>query len=187
MTRRNGLLSTVSLILTGAIVGLVVVGCGIRPTAVIYGQSAPRGAVTSMILYLLDHGKLHAVARPLPAPVTIDGPSGKIMPFVPAESQALDALLKGPSATEVAGGLTSDIPSGAFGSVERGFDGLTIPVFIKTDRGVSLSQHAVDQIACTVITAQLTDGALETTNLKVMVYDSGDQQRTPQNCPVSTP
>lgn len=189
MTRGKGLLSTVALILAGAIVGLLVAGCGIRPTAVIHGQEAPKGAVTSMILYLLDHGTLHAVARPLPAPPTIDGPSGKISPWVPAESQALDALLQGPSATEAAGGLTSDIPPGAFGYFERpgGFDGTTISLTIKTRQGVALSQHAVDQITCTVITAQLTDGSLDTTRLRVVVHDSGDQSRPPQGCPLQTP
>src|SRR3954453_8011184 len=116
--------------LAGAVVGLLVVGCGIRPTKVIYGQEAPRGAVSSMVVYLIDHNALRAVARPLPATSTVDGPSGKIIPFVPADAQALDALLQGPNATETAGGLTSDIPPNTIGGIIPGDNGAVILVYV---------------------------------------------------------
>jgi hypothetical protein len=188
VTRRNGLLSTAALAVTGAIVGLLVVGCGIRPTGVIHGQGAPQGAVSSMVLYLLDHNTLRAVARPLPPTPTIRPSDGGKIPFVPADTQALDALLQGPTASEAAGGLTSDIPPDAVGGVKHnGEDGGVIPVFVETGEGVSLTQHAVDQIACTVITAQITDGGSSTENLRVAVSDSGETSRPPQKCPLATP
>jgi hypothetical protein len=187
VTRRKGLVSTVALMLAGAVVGLLVVGCGIRPTAVIYGQEAPRGAVSSMVVYLIDHNALRAVARPLPPTSTVDAPSGKIGSFVPADTQALDALLQGPNATEAAGGLTSDIPPDTAGGIIHSDDGGVIVVFIKIGDGGSLTQHAVDQISCTVITAQLTDGTISTSGLRVTVQDNGKRSRTPQKCPLDTP
>ena len=189
MTGRNGLVSLVALVLTGTVVGLIVVGCGIRPTAVIHGQDAPKGAVSSMIVYLLDHGALRAVARPLPAtPTASPDETNKTMPWVSAGTQALNALLQGPTSSEAAGGLTSDVPANVFGTIVRGSssDGSVIQVYIKTD-GTPLTQHAVDQITCTVITAQLTDGNSNTSGFQVAVYDGSNQSRTPQGCPLTTP
>jgi hypothetical protein len=187
VTRGKGLFSTVALAVTGALVGLLVVGCGIQPTGVIYGQGAPQGAVSSMMVYLLDHNTLRAVARPLPPTPTASPNSGKIIPYIPPDVQALNTLLRGPTATEASAGLTSDIPPDAAGDVKPGTGGVIV-VFIKTGEEVSLTQHAVDQIACTVITAQLIDSA--TDNLKafrVTVFDSGNRSRTPQGCPSATP
>ena len=98
MTSRNGLLSTLTLLLVGTLVGVVVAGCGIRPSGVIHGQDAPRGAVNSLIVYLIDHNSLRAVTRPLPATPTSPGF------YVSGGQQALDALLQGPTASEAAGG-----------------------------------------------------------------------------------
>jgi hypothetical protein len=187
VTRRNGLVNTVALMLTGALVGLLVVGCGIRPTGVIYGQGAPTGAVSSMLLYLVDHNTLRPVARPLPVTPTINA-TNKIAPFVPADMQALTALLQGPSAAEAAAGLTSEIPANAVGGVKHTDDPHLILVYVETDAGTSLSQRAVDQIACTVIAAQLIDGITDNEkSLRVQVQDSGDRSWTPQRCPQNTP
>ena len=188
MTRKNGLLSLVSLAVTGAVVGLLVVGCGIRPTAVIHGQGAPQGAVASMVLYLIDHGTLRAVTRPLPPTPTVtpDG-TNKIIPFVGPEEQALNALVQGPNATESAGGLTSEIPSTAFASIGQA-NGNIVDVFVKTPDGASLTGNAVDQIACTVITAHAVNGYSDSgPKFQVVVFDSGSRQRTPRGCPLNTP
>jgi hypothetical protein len=192
VTRRNGLLSTALLTLTGAVVGLLVVGCGIRPTAVIHGQEAPKGAVTSMVLYLLDHGTLRAVARPLPPTATVpaNGMDGKT--YIADDTRALNALLQGPTATEASGGLTSDVPPDLVGFIpHNGDDPGNIIVYIKAGNDVSLTQHAVDQIVCTVITAQVSEGVTtDTHNLKVTVdtvSDRRNQPRPPQKCPLDTP
>lgn len=188
MTRRHGLLSTLTLIATGAVVGLLVVACGIRPSGVILGQEAPHGAVTSLIVYLLDHNSLRAVSRPLPPPVTAkatDGSDGFYYPPGPGQ-QALDQLVKGPTATEAAGGLTSDIPSSAFLSTPSQYDSHVFQVFVKSDQPQPLSQHAVDQIACTMITAVTNTGADHENDYKVQVFD-GVKQWPRQGCPLTTP
>jgi hypothetical protein len=194
VTRRKGLLSTVALAVTGALVGLLVVGCGIRPTGVIHGQSAPQGAVSSMVVYLLDHNTLRAVARPLPPPPSLNPTNKAIPPYVPADTQALNTLLQGPTATEAAAGLTSDIPPNSFGKVihadgsgNHGEDNVIV-VIIETGDEASLTSNAVDQIVCTVITAQLIDGITDSQKaLRVAVYDSGNRSRPPQSCPQNTP
>jgi hypothetical protein len=192
VTRRKGLLSTAALAVTGAIVGLFVVGCGIRPTGVIHGQGAPQGAVSSMVVYLLDHNTLRAVARPLPTSPSINA-TNKVSP-APADTQALNTLLQGPTATEAAAGLTSDIPPNSFGYIIHGDDGgnrgpdNVILVSVKTGDEVSLTHNAVDQIVCTVITAQLIDGITDNDKaLRVAVSDSGNRARPPQGCPQNTP
>ena len=186
MTRRNGLLSTVLLMLTGAVVGLLVVGCGIRPTGVIYGQGAPQGAVSSMLVYLVDHNAVRAVARPLP-PMPTAAEAGKFPTYVPPDAQALTALLAGPTASEAAGGLTSDIPANVFGEIVHDRNGgHTIPVYFKLFDGQRLSQRAVDQIACTVIAAQLIDNGPTETPFTVLVMDGGPP-RDAQGCPLKTP
>ena len=188
MTRRHGLLSTLALIATGAVVGLLVVACGIRPSGVILGQEAPHGAVTSLIVYLLDHNSLRAVSRPLPPPVTAkatDGSDGFYYPPGPGQ-QALDQLAKGPTATEASGGLTSDIPSNTFLSTPSQYDTHLFRVFVKSNQPQPLSQHAVDQIACTMITAVTNSGADHDNDYKVQVFD-GVKQWPSQGCPLTTP
>jgi hypothetical protein len=181
MTRKNGLLSTAALLLVGAIVGAVVAGCGIRPSGVISGQGAPQGAVTSLILYLIDHNALRPVARPLPQSNTADGK------YVSPQQQALDALMQGPTTTEAAGGLTSDIPPNTFAFISQASDNNVLQVFVKSDQRAPFTQHAVDQVACTLITSENNTGAYsETTRFQVQVFD-GIQEWQPQGCPVTTP
>lgn len=192
MTRRNGLVSLVSLAVTGAVVGLLVVGCGIRPTAVIRGQDAPQGAITSLVVYLIDHGTLRAVARPLPpTPTTNPDGTNKVIPYVPPEQQALSELVRGPSATEAAAGMTSEVPNNVFATVGQNqgqSPGNVVPVFVKTASGESLSKHAVDQIACTVITSLAVNSYSDTKpRYQVAVFDSGGEPRPPQGCPLDTP
>jgi hypothetical protein len=189
VTRKSGLLSLVSLALTGAIVGLLVVGCGIRPTGVIPGQDAPTGAITSMIVYLLDHGTLRAVARPLPQTQTAN-PDGtnKITPYVGPEQQALNALIQGPTATEAAAGMSSEVPTSVFGVIAR-TEGNVAEVYVKAPDDGQLTKNAVDQIACTVITAHGVNSYSDNKDVKfqVVVIDSNSRPRPAQGCPLDTP
>jgi len=50
------------------VVGTMVAACGIRPSAVITGRDAPRGAVVSLTVYLLNHDKLRPTSRAASAP-----------------------------------------------------------------------------------------------------------------------
>jgi hypothetical protein len=187
MTRRNGLFSTLSLLVVGAVVGIMVVSCGIRPSVVIHGQGAPRGTVTSLIVYLLDHNTLRAVNRPLPPTSTAPPKSGTVYysPY-PNAQQALDSLLTGPTAAEAAGGLTSDLPSSdAAAYMLADAEGSVFQVWIKTGDGSALSAHAVDQVVCTVAAAFASIDYQSSTGIQVQVFDEGSPKRAPQRCPLT--
>jgi hypothetical protein len=103
---RTGLVSRV---LAAGLVSLVAVaGCGVRPSGVITGGDPPSGAVapgapglasgssaTTIILYLVKDGRLSEVTRP-GAPLS--------------QADTLALLAAGPTARELAQGLTTDIP-----------------------------------------------------------------------------
>jgi hypothetical protein len=181
MTRRHGLLSAATLLLVGALVGAVVAGCGIRPSAVIHGWEAPKGAVTSVIVYMIDHDALRAVSRPLP-PTPAPNKSGYI--FNPQED-ALRLLAQGPTATEAAGGLTSDIPSDTSMATKYSDGGNYVYAFPRT--GQSLTQHAVDQIVCTYVSS-ITNGGGSTEGQPIQVHVVDARKDWPaQKCPVATP
>ena len=188
MTRRNGLLSTIALTIAGGIVAVMVVSCGILPSVVIAGQNAPRGVQTGIIVYLLDHGSLRAVNRPLPT--TTATPDGVIdqIPFPNAQA-ALDSLVAGPTAADTAGGLTSDLPSNgvrAFILQAVQGQGYTYQVFVDKRDGQPLTQHAVDQIACTVSAAFVGTGNLpEYTSVQVQVLENKSEKRPVQACPAT--
>jgi len=185
MTKRSGLLSTLALAVAGAVVATLVVSCGIRPSVVIPGQEAPHGTVTSLIVYLLDHNTLRAVNRPLPSPTTNNGATTYFTPY-PGSQDALNALMNGPTATEAAGGLTSDLPrDNAFAYMGSAAEGNVYQVFVKLGDGGTLSSHAVDQVVCTVVAAFTSNGIQDSTNIRVQVLDSGKLTRPPQGCPLT--
>ncbi|GAA3436135.1 GerMN domain-containing protein [Kutzneria kofuensis] len=186
MTRRHGLLSAATLLLVGALVGAVVAGCGIRPSRVIQGWEAPKGAVSSLIVYLLDHGTLRAVTRPLPPSPTLDPKATAGMIIRSPQDDALRALAQGPTATEAAGGLTSDIPSDATLATKYVDDGGNW-VFVYTPDGKPLTQHAVDQIVCTFVSSITNNGGGDSKQIKVRVLDTGKKPWPSQSCPVATP
>jgi hypothetical protein len=189
MTRRNGLLGTIALAVAGAIVATMVVSCGIRPSVVIPGQEAPHGVVTGLIVYLLDHGSLRAVSRPLPPTNTPDKEqqSGFSPPF-PSTQAAINALLAGPTASETAGGLTSDLPAKDVAAyvLPSGKQGYIYDVFVQKHDSESLSQHAVDQVVCTVSAAFISTGNLpDGTSVLVRVVENKTTTRQPQACPAT--
>lgn len=123
--------------LAAGLVPLVAVaGCGVRPSGVITGGDPPHGAVQAppaITLYLVKNGRLSAVTRPG-------------VPLSPTDTLAL--LAAGPTASEQAAGLTTDLPlhAGPF-SVTAQPDGRLV-VTLPTSAG-ALSTLAVDQIVCT--------------------------------------
>jgi len=187
MTKRNGLLSTLATAVVGAVVATLVVSCGIRPSVVIHGQGAPQGTVTSLIVYLVDHDTLRAVNRPLP-PTSTPPPrdTATIYTPYPNAQDAINALMAGPTASEAAGGLTSELPSnGAAGYVLSG-EGGVYQVFIKTGDGTGLSQRAVDQVVCTVSASFISNGRQPGDNaVRVQVLDVSNQKRSAQTCPAT--
>lgn len=184
MTRRNGLLSTLALVAVGAVVGTMVVACGIRPSAVIHGWEAPRGAVSSLIVYLVDHNALRAVSRPLPASTT-QAPKTTFVYSSP-QDDALRALADGPTSTEAAGGLTTEIPANTAIAFKYAQDGNNYVFAYAPDRKDALSQRAVDQIACTAIASFTNDGSGNDQKIQIVVVD-GARVWPKQGCPAATP
>jgi hypothetical protein len=182
--RRNGLLSVVALLLAGIVVGTMVAACGIRPSAVITGRDAPRGAVVSLTVYLLNHDKLRPTSRTLPPPTTYP-PDMTAKPFsINPHDDALHALAQGPTATDAAGGLTSDVPVGT--RLDSTYDdNLGNVVYAETPDKQTLSQHAIDQIVCTLATSFAGDGGSGTPITVTVVVYGRVQPR--QGCPYTIP
>ncbi|MFI9384250.1 hypothetical protein [Kutzneria sp. NPDC052558] len=189
MTGRNGLFGLLSMLVVGAVVGAMVVSCGIRPSTVIHGQGAPRGTVNSLIVYLIDHGTLRAVNRPLPSTATPtlpkDGTGTYYFRPYPYAQDSLDALLAGPTGTEAAGGLTSELPSGMVASMSSDAEASVFRVFVKTSDARGLSEHAVDQIVCTVAAAFTSTDFQSSTGIQVQVLDELNPKRQPRRCPLT--
>jgi hypothetical protein len=171
VTGSKAVLSTITLMVTGLCVGLLVASCGIRPTGVISGNEAPKGVMASMILYFTQGTQLRATVRPLSTsnqdPVSL----------------ALGTLIQGPTAEEKSGGLGTDLPVLPI-KVTRRED--QIQVFLegaKHDGG--LTRLGVDQIACTAIVAANNAGYVRE-NLKVLVVDFSTAWQ-PESCPLRTP
>ena len=121
-------------------------GCGVRPSGVITGGNPPSGAVQPtatgrpglpppgpVTLYLVKGGRLSAVTRP----------GG---PLSPADTLAL--LAAGPTATERAQGLITDVPAGAGPFSVTANPAGHLVVTLSTPAG-QLSTLAVEQIVCT--------------------------------------
>lgn len=117
---------------------VTVAGCGVRPSGVITGGDPPHGGVqpttTTITLYLVRNGQLSAVTRP-------GGP-----PLSPADTLAL--LAAGPTASEQAHGLTSDVPTAA-GPFSVTADPTGHVVVTPSTPARQLSTMAIAQIVCT--------------------------------------
>ncbi|GAA0991259.1 hypothetical protein GCM10009555_078270 [Acrocarpospora macrocephala] len=154
-------------VLAAGLVSLVAVaGCGVRPSGVIIGGDPPSGGVaptTTITLYLVKNGRLSAVTRP--------GPGGR--PLFNADTLAL--LAAGPTATEQADGLTTDVPpeAGPFSVTAEPAGHLVVT--LSTPAG-ELSALAVEQIVCTAAATTPESPA------QVTVVGAG-QSVGPRNCP----
>ena len=124
-------------LLAAGLVSLVAVsGCGVRPSGVITGGAPPSGAVAptgTITLYLVKGDRLSAVTRPG-------------VPPLPAETLAL--LAAGPTASEAAQGLTTDVPPGVGPFSVATQQAGRLVVTLSTPTG-ELSALAVAQIVCT--------------------------------------
>jgi hypothetical protein len=133
---------------TGLALLVAVAGCGVQPSGVITGGDPPSGAVqadrpavppgppeqsTTITLYLVNNGRLSAVTRP-------GGPL--------SQADTLALLAAGPTATEHAQGLTTDVPSeaGPFSVTADPAGHLVVTLSTPTSE---LSTLAVEQIVCT--------------------------------------
>jgi hypothetical protein len=134
------------------LIALLAAGCGIRPSGVITGGSAPTWSgeavptpgppADGVRLSLLSNGGLTWVLRPIRNRLS---PAG-----------TLTLLAGGPDADERASGLTTEVPPDiAPIEVTSGPSGMTVTL----SRDVStLSTTAVDQIVCTAGNATAGDG-----------------------------
>jgi hypothetical protein len=147
------------LLAAGALLALLLAGCGVRPSGVITGGPAPAGTVEGVRLYLVADGEPTLVLRGL-KPVFLD--------------DVLDLLAAGPDPTEQRAGFTTEVPAG-IAPVKVGARGDSTVVSLSTDVR-ALSVLAVVQIVCTV-QAMAHDGSV--------TLVSGEQSRGPLRCPVS--
>ncbi|MFD5248871.1 GerMN domain-containing protein [Amycolatopsis sp. NPDC058340] len=119
--------------LVALLLGSVVAGCGVRPSAVITGAPAPTGPANAVVLYFLSGGQAVRVLRPL---------AGELPPVSP-----VDLLAAGPDESERERHYTTEVPPGtAVLDQKPAPNGITVTLSV----GVTgLSARAVDQIVCT--------------------------------------
>jgi hypothetical protein len=154
MTRRR-LLAWVALI------AVLTAGCGVRPSGVISGRSAPAERAMGARLYFLDGSSLTPVLRPARQPIW--------------PTQILELLQNGPSAVERAANLTSEVPIGLGPVPVTTDESGNVDVVVSADV-TTLSPTAVDQIVCTVRDARSTTAPI--------ILRSGAATRGPRSCPI---
>ncbi|GIF64338.1 hypothetical protein Ais01nite_23730 [Asanoa ishikariensis] len=145
------------LLAAGALLALLLAGCGVRPSDVISGGPAPAGTVEGVRFYLLSDGEPTVVLRGL-KPMRLD--------------EMLSVLAAGPTPTEQQAGFTSEVPAD-IAPAKIGVAGDGVLVSLATEvRGLSVL--AVVQIVCTV---QAVAGDAPVTLV------NGEQSRGPLKCP----
>jgi hypothetical protein len=152
------------LLATGLVSLVAVAGCGVRPSDVIPAGDPPSGPVAptmTITLYLVKNGRL--------SPVTRSG--GR--PLFRADTLAL--LAAGPTATEQAHGLTTDVPpeAGPFSVTVKPAGHLVVTLSAPARE---LSELAVRQIVCTA-TATVPESLAQVTLV------GAGQSVGPRNCP----
>ncbi|MFI0257565.1 hypothetical protein ACH4OW_00775 [Streptomyces sp. NPDC017056] len=145
---------------TAALLLSLLAGCGITPTGYVQAGAPAQGvpqpgssAYTARIFFLSPVG-IHAAARPADGPV--------------APQEALDMLVKGPTAAERARGLVSALPPlpGRLTAVPAsGAVSVFLPVPVSR-----MEATAVHQIACTAANADLP-GDRPATEVDVRMYE----------------
>ncbi|MFD7665975.1 hypothetical protein [Streptomyces sp. NPDC059788] len=147
-------------LLTALLLPLLLTGCGIAPTGYVQAGAPAQGirqpgttTYTARIFFLSPLG-IHAAVRPA------DGPVGP--------QEALDLLLKGPTAAERARGLVSVVPpmSGRLTAVPANG---AVSVFLPTPVA-RMEAAAVHQIACTAANSALPGGR-PATQVDVRIYE----------------
>lgn len=142
------------------LIAWTVAACGVRPSGVIPGASAPTGPANGAALYLVSNGQPVRVLRPL---------AGEVSP-----GESIRLLFGGPDANEREQGYTSEIPPGIVVRDPLGAPSDFIVLTLSVDvRG--LSSLAVDQIVCTVRDAYSVRGP-------VTLRGQGNDR--PRSCPL---
>ncbi|MGV9362922.1 MULTISPECIES: hypothetical protein [unclassified Amycolatopsis] len=146
---------------------LLVSACGIKPTPVLGAGPAPTlrspaddGRGTDVILYFVLDDRLSPISRPGSGPVGVEA--------------TLTMLLDGPSADELAGGYTTELPrrSGAITFTPGSPPTITVPFPLQP-----ISAAGINQLVCTAFAALATQGGYVTIGL------SGPDIRLPyQTC-----
>ncbi|MFI5852701.1 hypothetical protein [Streptomyces parvulus] len=164
---------------------LPLAGCGIPETGVVQAGepasgvlepgAAPSPSQTAAVP--LAKVRLFFVADGLLAPVT------RVLPAATDPGAVVLVLLDGPDQRERASGLTTELPSATAAPAVR-VDGASVTVLLP--RGTrSLSDTAVDQLACTVAAARLRqDPALESAQVTVEQPGGRLAGRSSEDCPM---
>jgi hypothetical protein len=167
-------------------------GCGIAASEPISFGPAPRARLTITQVYFVRNGRLHPVAREMPAPsrpaarepATSPAPA---TPVIDPPRAALDLLLTGPSPSESGAGLTSEVPPEIRMFTKGPSDG-EISLFLLSpvpNAGPPLSDLAYAQITCTAVAAF---SHTPTTVERVTFRDRGGRAtHGPLTCPMPLP
>lgn len=134
------------LLVLAALACVACVGCGVRPSGAISGLPAPTGPVNGVTLFLIRDDQLVPVLRATTTQLT------------PVE--ALTVLADGPTSAETAAALRTEVPTSVLPvNITNDATGVTIVVSVDPDQ---LSTMAIDQLACTAMTADVHGQALMT-------------------------
>lgn len=148
---------------------LVLTGCGVRPTELVYAGRAPDGIARGPVLYFLTGDQVRPSIRET-------GELGTV-------TDALRLLAAGPTEAELAAGLRTKVPIFAPEQASAGVpvDGIVtvrLPVAPST-----LPVPATTQLVCTAVGVSAMAGANEK-KLMVQLTGMGDIWR-PQLCPAT--
>jgi hypothetical protein len=167
-TRRAGEGRIAALLAGGVLLALLLAGCGVRPSGVVTGRTAPDGPVWGVGLYLVWHGKLAPVVRPTNQHLSPE--------------QVLGLLAAGPDGYERAQGLASEVPADLVPTAPLAPKADQIGLTVTMSGAVTtLSATAADQIVCTATSAAAIPGLGRTPT--PITISGPDGSRPPQTCP----
>ncbi|MEV4758810.1 hypothetical protein AB0J86_27450 [Micromonospora sp. NPDC049559] len=163
--RRAGATRLAALLAAGALLALLLTGCGVRPSAVVTGRPAPDGPAMGIRLYLVWHGQLAPVTRPVKQHLS--------------REQVLRMLAAGPDGYERSQGLTTEVPPDLVPTAPPSSRAESIGLTVTMSGAVTtLSAIAADQIICTA-----SGMAAEGQKPAPVTISGPDGSRPPRLCP----
>lgn len=157
--------------LSAVLAGLVLAGCGVRPTGVVDAGEAAGGLTKGLRIYFVSEtGRLEGVTRSR----TIRAPA-----------DVIKLLMSGPSKAEQQAGLTTLVEGGAFDVTGKG-DHLTVRVpDLLIDPTALDDRNLTGQLVCSLARAQAVldeRGRTRPDDVRVTVRASDDGELGPYVC-----
>jgi hypothetical protein len=150
-------------------IALLLAGCGVRPTGVSDGGTAPTGVAPGVTLYFLDaHDRLTPDLRRT-------GHLGTL-------PEALALLLAGPGGSDLRTGIAPTQDTRVLVTAVPGTIVLITPLTVG-----DVTPHGIDQIVCTALAVHVQGGGPASTRVEVrftLATPASDERRT---CPLLSP